>query len=356
MPTEKNNFYFVYLANKLSLINQFSSFPNPSVGAISVFKNEIISTGITGQNGSPHAEYESIKNSKNKKVEKLYVSLIPCAHKGKNPSCAKIIKMKKIKKVVYSFDDYDVRVINYSKHYLKKNKVTINKILINNPCFNEIKNYNYSKKNELPYITAKLAISSDYFSKNKNKKYFTNKKALKYAHLVRYKNDSILVGKNTFEDDLPLLNCRIKGIKKKNKIFLINQNLKFSKNSYKHLTKIKPYIFHSSKNNNLIKKIKLHCNLIYIPCDLNKNIDTRLICKKIFKLNCRKLLVEGGLKTQELFFNNDMINEFLIVKSNKKFNKKGRLKVLKLYKNIKTKFKSEKPFCLDDNKIFRYYS
>ena len=142
---------------------------------------------------------------------------------------------------------------------MKKNKVTISKISINNPCFNEIK-ITIIQKNELPYITAKLAISSDYFAKNKNKKYFTNKKALKFAHLVRYKNDSILVGKNTFEDDLPLLNCRIKGIKKKNKIFLINQNLKFSKNAYKHLAKIKPYIFHSSRNNHLIKK--LNCIVI----------------------------------------------------------------------------------------------
>ena len=356
MPTEKNNLYFVYLANKLSLINQFLSFPNPSVGAVSVSKNQILSTGITGLNGSPHAEYEFIKNTKNKKVEKLYVSLIPCAHKGKNPSCTKIIKKKKIKKVIYSFDDYDVRVINRAKYDLKKNKITISKISINNPCFNEIKNYNYSKKNELPYITAKLAISSDYFAKNKNKKYFTNKKALKFAHLVRYKNDSILVGKNTFEDDLPLLNCRIKGIKKKNKIFLINQKLKFSKNAYKHLAKIKPYIFHSSRNNHLIKKIKLYCNLIYIPCGLNKNIDTKLICKKIFKLNCRKLLIEGGLKTQELFLKNNLLNEFLIVKSDKKFSKKGMIKALKLFKNLKTKFKSEKPFRLDDNNIFRYFS
>ena len=108
MPTEKNNSYFIYLANKLSLINQFLSFPNPSVGAVSVSKNQIISTGVTGPNGSPHAEYDSIKNAKNKKIEKLYVSLIPCTHKGKNPSCTKIIKKKKIKKVIYSSDDYDV--------------------------------------------------------------------------------------------------------------------------------------------------------------------------------------------------------------------------------------------------------
>ena len=243
MPTEKNNSYFVYLANKLSLINQFTTFPNPSVGAVSVFKKQIISTGITGNNGSPHAEYDAIKKAKNKKIDKLYVSLIPCSHTGKNPSCAKIIIKKKIKKVFYSSDDLDPRVKNHSKYKLKKDKVTISKIFVNNFCFQEIKNYNYSKKKKLPFITAKLAISSDYYSKHKNKKYFTNKKALKYAHLLRYKNDSILVGKNTFEDDLPLLNCRINGIKKKNKVFLINRNLVFSKVSYRHLFKIKPYIF-----------------------------------------------------------------------------------------------------------------
>ena len=75
-----------------------------------------------------------------------------------------------------------------------------------------------------------------------------------------------------------------------------------------------------------------------------------------FKLDCRKLLVEGGLKTQELFLKDNLINEFLIVKSDKNFKKKGRIKALELYKNIKTKFKSEKPFRLDDYRIFRYYS
>ena len=87
-----------------------------------------------------------------------------------------------------------------------------------------------------------------------------------------------------------------------------------------------------------------------------KKIETKLICEKIFKLNCRKLLVEGGLKTQELFLKDNLINEFLIVKSEKNFSENGRIKASKLYKNIKIKFKSKKFFRLNYNKIFRYYS
>ena len=66
-------------------------------------------------------------------------------------------------------------------------------------------------------------------------------------------------------------------------------------------------------------------------------------------------MIEGGLKTHHVFLKNNLINEFLIVKSDKKFKKKGKAKAINLCKNIKNKLKSEKNFHLDDNKIFRYY-
>ena len=37
---------------------------NPSVGCLIVKNDEIISTGQTGINGRPHAEYNAIKNKK----------------------------------------------------------------------------------------------------------------------------------------------------------------------------------------------------------------------------------------------------------------------------------------------------
>ena len=47
------NKYFLKLSNKLSEINQFETFPNPCVGAVLVYKNNI-STSYTGKDGSPH--------------------------------------------------------------------------------------------------------------------------------------------------------------------------------------------------------------------------------------------------------------------------------------------------------------
>ena len=102
MPKLKNNLdnYFLNLSNKLSEINQFETFPNPCVGAVLVNKNKI-ETSYTGKKGSPHAEYQLLKNKNNLAKSLLYTSLEPCCHKGKNPACVDIIIKKKNKKNLY---------------------------------------------------------------------------------------------------------------------------------------------------------------------------------------------------------------------------------------------------------------
>ena len=102
MPKLKNNNlnnYFLNLSNKLSEINQFETFPNPCVGAVLENKNNIRNI-IYRKKGSPHAEYQLLKNKNKLNNSLLYTSLEPCCHKGKNPACVDIIIKKKIKKFI----------------------------------------------------------------------------------------------------------------------------------------------------------------------------------------------------------------------------------------------------------------
>jgi len=67
MPKLKNNLpnkYLINLANKLSEINQFETFPNPCVGAVGIDQNNHIHLAVTGKHGSPHAEFALLKNKK----------------------------------------------------------------------------------------------------------------------------------------------------------------------------------------------------------------------------------------------------------------------------------------------------
>ena len=85
----KKDKYFINLANNLAKNSNGYTGPNPSVGAIVVKNNKIISFGTTGISGRPHAEFNALKklSNKEKKNSTIYISLEPCAHKGKSPPC-----------------------------------------------------------------------------------------------------------------------------------------------------------------------------------------------------------------------------------------------------------------------------
>ena len=95
---------------------------NPSVGCVLVKNNQIISTGVTGINGRPHAEANAIKNSLiNVHGSTLYVTLEPCNHYGKTPPCTNLIKQK-IKNVVYGINDTIQELVKLQKNSLKIEK------------------------------------------------------------------------------------------------------------------------------------------------------------------------------------------------------------------------------------------
>ena len=80
-------------------------------------------------------------------------------------------------------------------------------------------------------ISAKIAISKDYYSINKKSKWITNKNSQKITHLLRSKNDCIFSTSATINKDNALLNCRIDGLNNlKPDLFIIDLNLKLKKN------------------------------------------------------------------------------------------------------------------------------
>ena len=80
-----------------------STYPNPMVGSVIVYKNQIIGEGWHQKAGEPHAEVNAVNSVKNRDLLKkstIYVSLEPCSHFGKTPPCSDLIIAKGIKKVV----------------------------------------------------------------------------------------------------------------------------------------------------------------------------------------------------------------------------------------------------------------
>jgi len=357
----KDNQYMGY-ALRLAELHKGLTAENPSVGCIIVKNDCVISVGKTGINGRPHAEFNAIKKTKkNLNGSTMYVTMEPCNHYGKTPPCTKIISESKIKKVVYSINDIDIRSRNKAIKFLKSKKINVKKGVLDKEVFNFYKSYFFIKKYKIPYVIGKIACSKDNLINSKYNKYITNDHLLKISHLLRYRNQGILVSYRTINSDNPMLNCRLNGLDKFSpKRFILDKNLKIKKKSklVNSAKKIPTYIFYNCNNNrkiNYLKKNKL--KLIKIDLDNNNYLDFQKILKCIYKLKIYTLLIEGGYKLTNYLLKKKFFNEFYLFKSNKKLGKKGYNNISNaINKLIKLYNKNE---ILDtftnEDKIIRYF-
>ena len=366
MSSKKDNFNsldkkYMKIAMNLAKNQNGLTGRNPSVGCVIVKNNKIISHGVTNVNGRPHAEAIAIKKNKKENFgSTLYSTLEPCSHYGKTPPCTKAIIKSKIKKVIYSIADSDVRSYNKSKKILKSNNIQVKSGLLKSELNSFYKVYNYSKIYKFPYIIGKIACSSNSFIL-KRKTIITNDQSRKVSHLLRYKNQGILTSYKTINSDNSKLTCRINGLEKFSPTrLIIDKNLKIKLNSFviNNSKFPKTIIFHNSNNlfkiNNLKKK---GVKLINLKIENDNYFDLKKLFKKIYNIGIHSLLVEcGEVLTYKILLKN-LFNEFYLFKSNKNINYKDKTSILHIKRYLDKRFKN-KNFVntyLDKDVLMHYY-
>lgn len=99
----------IFLKRAIALAEKGDSrvFPNPRVGACIVKDDLVIGEGSHLVAGEAHAEVHAIADCGDQDLRgcTAYVSLEPCAHEGRTPSCAKMLIRKGISRVVFAVED-----------------------------------------------------------------------------------------------------------------------------------------------------------------------------------------------------------------------------------------------------------
>ena len=358
----KKDKYFINLANNLAKNSSGYTGPNPSVGAVVVKNNKVISYGTTNHTGRPHAEVIALNKlaKKNKKDSTIYISLEPCCNFGKSPPCVNAIMSSKIKRVVYSIKDPDKRTFGKSHKILNQNKIKVNSDLLNKKAKSIYKSYIFSKNNNKPYVYGKLAISKDFYLKDKKNFYITNEHSLKTTHILRSKVNCILTSSKTINDDNPKLDCRIEGLSRYSPyVAIIDKNLKIKKNSFliNNAKKNKTFLFYNVINNNKIKYLQSKkIKLIYTPL-FNHKLDFNFILRKLYMNEVSSLLIEGGKTLISSLLKDNYFNEFYLFVSPQRLKNRGILKMKYIKQSLSSKFKKNKvneTFLYKDNLIHYY--
>jgi len=298
-----NDNFFMKLAIDEAWKYQLLTYPNPAVGAVVVKNGEILSVEAHKKAGEEHAEVNALKSAYlNKHPESrlkmiktsqeihtyliknsdsffedctIYVTLEPCNHIGKTPSCAQLLKSINIGKVVVGIYDPN-KVASGGIELLKTSDINFQVNVMNKECDELL--FPFIKWQQGTFIFYKMAqtlngtIDGGYISSNQT---------LAYVHTLRDKIDLLAIGGNTVRIDKPTLDSR----------FILGKN---------------PDVLIYSKNKIFDKTIPLFS----VP---NRDV---MISNDLFKLlNYKFVMIEGSYNLLEIL--SDKIDYLVLLVSPK---------------------------------------
>ena len=286
-----------------------TTYPNPLVGSVIVYNNQIIGEGWHQKAGSPHAEVNAIQSVKDKSLlskATIYVSLEPCSHFGKTPPCSDLIIANKIPNVVIGTVDPFAKVAGNGIKKLLEAGTNVTVGILEDECYELNKRFFTFHTKKRPYIILKWAESKDAFiapiTKEEQKPvWITSELSRQLVHKWRSEEQAILVGTNTVLEDNPTLTTR-NWIGNNPIRIVLDQNNKITKESH---------IF-----DNQAKTISISKNEIRFDDSLASNIASFL-----FEQEIQSVLIEGGTKTLQTFIDSNLWDEARVFKGAISFNK-----------------------------------
>jgi len=287
--------------------------PNPMVGAMLVFQDQIIGEGYHAQYGQPHAEVNCINSvsEKNKaKIQEatLYVSLEPCVHFGKTPPCTNLIIAEKIKKVVIGCMDPFAEVNGKGAAKLKEAGVEVIGPVLEKEAIEMNKRFFNFHLKQRPFVILKWAQTADEFIGVQNKAIkISNDYVQRLVHTWRSEEAAILVGTQTAITDNPQLNNRFSSGPSPLRMVI---DRKLALNPLLHLLNDQQptWVFNAIKNEtkNAVRYVQL----------LEQKSLIESILQYSYEQQVQSILVEGGAKLLQSFINQGLWDEARVISAN----------------------------------------
>lgn len=221
------------LALKKAWEYQGLTYPNPAVGSVVTHQGKIVAIEAHQKAGSSHAEvlallaaYENLSGSKidfdhldARRAHDfllqlppyffrdctIYVTLEPCSHEGKTPSCASLLSRLKLEKVVIAITD-PISSHSGGAVMLEASGIKVEIDIEEEAAKGLIEPFLIWQKRA--FVLFKLAQTS-------NGKigggYLSSQASLRHVHQLREVCDRLLIGGNTVRTDRPTLDCRFTG-------------------------------------------------------------------------------------------------------------------------------------------------
>ncbi|WP_151949749.1 bifunctional diaminohydroxyphosphoribosylaminopyrimidine deaminase/5-amino-6-(5-phosphoribosylamino)uracil reductase RibD [Aliarcobacter butzleri] len=244
-----DNFY-MRLAIDEAWKHQLLTYPNPAVGCVIVKNQRLLAVEAHKEAGMPHAEVNALKTAylkdnpnsilktKNSSFDihqfllqnhngffndcEIYVTLEPCNHIGKTPSCANLLKELKPKRVIISVKDPNKQATG-GLETLRNENIDVTLGILEKDGLNLILPFISWQNKSCIFFKMAQTLNGSIDGK------ISSNRALAYVHTLRDKIDLLVIGGNSVRIDKPTLDTRyIQG--KNPDIFIYSKNKVFDTN------------------------------------------------------------------------------------------------------------------------------
>ena len=241
-----DNFY-MRLAIDEAWKHQLLTYPNPAVGCVIVKNQRLLAVEAHKEAGMPHAEVNALKTAylkdnpnsilktKNSSFDihqfllqnhngffndcEIYVTLEPCNHIGKTPSCANLLKKLKPKRIIISVKDPNKQATG-GLETLKNENIDVTIGILEKDGLNLILPFISWQNKSCIFFKMAQTLNGSIDGK------ISSNRALAYVHTLRDKIDLLVIGGNSVRIDKPTLDTRyIQG--KNPDIFIYSKNKVF---------------------------------------------------------------------------------------------------------------------------------
>ncbi|MRI59190.1 MAG: bifunctional diaminohydroxyphosphoribosylaminopyrimidine deaminase/5-amino-6-(5-phosphoribosylamino)uracil reductase RibD [Epsilonproteobacteria bacterium] len=224
--------FYMQAALRVAWRYQGLTYPNPAVGAVVLQEGRLLSIAAHKEAGAPHAEVLALKEAYYRlsgderilqiqdalalheyllhraksflKGCEIYVTLEPCAHWGKTPSCASLLKDLGIRRVVIATRDPNPLAGGGAD--LLKGVMEVKIGVCEKEARDLLEPFALWSKKRFVFFKYAQTLNA-----NLTQGTISSLASRRYVHRLRSKIDLLVIGGNTVRIDRPLLDCRLAG-------------------------------------------------------------------------------------------------------------------------------------------------
>jgi diaminohydroxyphosphoribosylaminopyrimidine deaminase/5-amino-6-(5-phosphoribosylamino)uracil reductase len=282
-------------------------------------EGEIVGRGWTAPGGRPHAEAIALDHAGSRaEGSTMYVTLEPCAHEGRGMACSDAIVAAKPARVVIGLRDPDPRTAGSGIERMKAAGIEVEEGVLAADAAAVTLGHLMRVAEGRPAVTLKLAVGADGLVPRGegHPVWVTGEDARAHGHLLRARNDAILVGRGTIAADDPSLTCRLPGMACRSPVrVVLDSHLRTPEDATLFDDIMVPVWLMCAEGETQASADMLHergAEIVPVPVDDHGHVDAGDALQALAVRGITRVLVEGGPAVARALLDADLVDDAVI--------------------------------------------